>query len=232
MSNHFWLGSLCMIKGRQAFPPGIVSVADAITILKDLGNRIPDKSWMLYLLEVFDRKAGVAVELNLICQFNDRDNFWAIFGGVNRHKFTSVLPIVGHTYLRQIIFKKDSRAIEYLLTDRTGGQSEKFVFDAPSIAFEGRSSFTGLEWWNKAGSDAFPVRYKVHVSELMCGIADGQGITHMPYDGLVPDKDTAGHSYPVSFGSPDFKDGYLAYEVADGTAKRGLGFTREEHATL
>jgi hypothetical protein len=221
-----------MLKGRQAFPPGIVSVGDSITILQDLGNRIPDKSWMLYLLEAFDRKAGMPVELNLICQFNNRDNFWAIFGGTNRHKFTSVLPIVGHTYLRQIIFKKELRAIEYLLTDRTSGQSEKFVFDVAGIAFEGKSSFTGVEWWNKVGGSAFPVRYRVHVSELMCGIADGQGITYVPYDGLVPDKDGDGDSYPVSFGGAAAKDGYLSYDVTDGTANRGLGFTKEEHATL
>jgi hypothetical protein len=232
MSNHFWLGSLCLVQGRQTFPPGIVSVGDAITILQDLGNRIPDKSWMLYLLEVFDRKAGAPVELNLICQFNDRDNFWAIFGGTNRHKFTSVLPVVGHTYLRQIIFKKESREVEYLLTDRTTGQSEKFVFNATGIAFEGKTSFSGVEWWNKAGRGPFPVRYRVQVSGLMCGIADGQAITYLPYDGLVPDKDRAGDDYPISFGSVEARDGYLSYEVADGTAKRGLGFTKGQHATL
>jgi hypothetical protein len=220
------------VQGRQTFPPGIVSVGDAITILHDLGNRIPDKSWMLYLLEVFDRKAGAPVELNLICQFNDRDNFWAIFGGVNRYKFTSVLPAVGHTYLRQIIFKKESRAIEYLLTDRTSGQSEKFVFDGADIAFEGRSSFTGVEWWNKAAGSPFPVRYRVQVSELMCGIADGQGITYLPYDGLVSDKDRAGDSYPVSFGGAETRDGYLSYEVADGSARRGLALAKDKHVTL
>jgi hypothetical protein len=220
------------LQGSKTFPPGIVSVGDAVTILQDLGNRIPDRSWMLYLLEVFDGKAGVPVELNLICQFNARDNFWAIFGGVNRYKFTSVLPIVGHTYLRQIIFKRQSRSIEYVLTDRTTGQSEKFDFDPGGIAFEGRTSFTGLEWWNKAGRGPFPVRYRVHVSELMCGISDGQGITYLPYDGLVSDKDSAGDSYPVSFGAAEAKDGYLSYEVADGTARRGLVFTKGQHATL
>ena len=142
MSNHFWLGSLCLFQGRSQLPPGIASVGDTITILEDFGNRIPDKSWMLYLLELFDRKGGVPVELNLICQFNDRDNFWAIFGGTNRHKFTSVLPVVGHTYLRQIIFRKESRRIEYVVTDKTAGKSENFLFEPDDIAFEGKSSFS------------------------------------------------------------------------------------------
>lgn len=232
MQNHFWVGSLCLFRGKQTLPPGITSVGDAITILEDLGNRIPDKSWMLYLLEVFDGKAGVPVELNLICQFNDRDNFWAIFGGVNRYKFTAVLPVLGHTYLRQIIFQKESRTVEYRLTDRTTGQSEKFVFNATGIAFEGRSTFTGVEWWNKMGGTPFPVRYRVHVSELMCGIADLQGITYVPYDGLVPDKDGAGDSYPISFAKPGEEKGYISYEVTDGTAKVGPGFTKGQRATL
>ena len=235
MANHFWVGSLCLIKGRSTLPTGAVSIADTITISGDMGNRIPDKSWMLYLLEVFDRKGGVPVELNLICQFNDRDNFWAIFGGRNRYKFTEVLPAVGHTYLRQIIFRKDRQAVEYLLTDRTNGQNERFVFSIGGIAFEGRSQFTGIEWWNKAGNLPFPVRHSVRVSELMCGYADDSqgGLTYLPYDGLVPDSDGSAESYPVSFENPVVIDGYLSYAVADGLTREGLRFAKgQQHATL
>jgi hypothetical protein len=232
MASHHWLGSLCLFQGRVALPRGIVSVADAITILEDLSNRIPDKSWMLYLLEVFDRKSGVPVELDLICQFNERDNFWAIFGGVNRYKFTSVLPAVGHTFQRQIIFRKESSAIEFLLTDRTAQQSEKFVFNVNGIDFEGKTNFTGIEWWNKSGAHPFPIRYRVRVSELMCGIADGEGITYTPYDGLVPDKDNLGDNYPVSFGDPALEQGYLSYDAAGGMARIGPKFSRGQHATL
>jgi hypothetical protein len=69
-----------------------------------------DNSWMLYLLELFDRSTAnnhIPVELNLICQFNEQDNFWAIFAGVNRDKFTKAVPIVGHCYLREIILYKE-----------------------------------------------------------------------------------------------------------------------------
>lgn len=80
-----------------------IRCSDVIKICKDLGNNIPDKSWMLYLLELFDSGAidniHRAIELNLICQFNEYDNFWAIFAGVNRYKFNKVLPVVGHSYL-------------------------------------------------------------------------------------------------------------------------------------
>jgi hypothetical protein len=209
-----------------------MAVADAITIIEDMGNRIPDRSWMLYLLEVFDRKAGAPAELNLICQFNDRDNFWAIFAGVNRYKFTQVLPAVGHTYQRQIIFQKQSQAIQYVLTDRTAGKSEKFVFNATGIAFEGKSHFTGVEWWNKVASHTFPVRYRVDISELMCGIADGQGITYMPYDGFVPNRDGSSSTYQVSFVNPAPNQGYLSYGITDGITSDGFGFVRGGRATL
>jgi hypothetical protein len=232
MANHFWLGSLCLFQGRASLPAGVISIADSITVMQDLGNRIPDKSWMLYLLEVFDRRARAPVELNLICQFNDRDNFWAIFGGVNRYKFTSVLPAVGHTYLRQIILQRQSRSVEYRLTDRTTGQAENFVFNVSGIAYECGSHFSGIEWWNKLGGGPFPVRYRVRISELMFGVPDGQGITYMPYDGLVPDKDPNGDSYPVSLANPAAENGYVSYDVTDGAAKAGLRFARGQPATL
>lgn len=232
MANHFWVGSLCLFQGRAVLQPGIIAVADAITIIEDMGNRIPDKSWMLYVLEVFDRKSGVPAELNLICQFNDRDNFWAIFSGVNRFKFTEVLPVVGHTYQRQIIFQKQSQAIQYVLTDRTAGKSEKFVFDVSGIAFEGKSHFTGVEWWNKVASQTFPARFRVDISGLMCGIADGQGITYMPYDGFVPNKDDSTSRYAVSFVNPAVNQGYLSYGITDGMSRNGPTLTNDRRGTL
>jgi hypothetical protein len=118
--SHFWAGSFrrCYSVIAEAhknnpklyFPSAIVGASDVIRICKDLGNNIPDRSWILYLLELFDFGATDnnhrAIELNLICQFNEYDNFWAIFGEVNRHKFTKVLPTVGHSYLREIILHK------------------------------------------------------------------------------------------------------------------------------
>ena len=63
-----------------------------VQISKDLGNNIQDKSWMLYLLELFDSGATASnnfpIELNLICQFYEFDHFWAIFAGVNKCRFT------------------------------------------------------------------------------------------------------------------------------------------------
>lgn len=221
MGEHFWLGSLCRLNGSANLPPGVIAVTDTITIARDLGNRIPDRSWMLYLLEAFDRRAGVPVELNLICQFNDRDNFWAILGGVNRYKFTKVLPEVGHTYLRQIVFQRQAGEIEYALLDRTSGLKEDFSLGVKGIAFEAARQFTGVEWWNMAGRDPFPVRYRATVSELMCGQADGQGITYVPYSGLSPDKDPAGTRYPVAFERA--QQGGISYTVTDGMTDAGMG---------
>jgi hypothetical protein len=54
------------------FPKGVVAISDVITLLEDMGNQIPDKSWMLYLLEIFN-KQNIPIELNLICQFDNQD---------------------------------------------------------------------------------------------------------------------------------------------------------------
>jgi hypothetical protein len=36
------------------YPRGVIAIFDVITIIEDMGNQIPDKSWMLYLLELFN----------------------------------------------------------------------------------------------------------------------------------------------------------------------------------
>jgi hypothetical protein len=61
---HFWVGSfyscysVVVGGGKDSsglyFPSDVVGASDIIRIRKDLGNNIPDKSWMLYLLELFD----------------------------------------------------------------------------------------------------------------------------------------------------------------------------------
>lgn len=227
MAGHFWAGSMCLAGGR--FPSNAIAISDTIAILEDMGNRIPDKSWMLYLLEVFDRRSSVPVELNLICQFNDRDNFWTIFGGVNRYKFTKVMPIVGHSYLRQIIMRKESRSVEYSVMDRGTGEVENFVFSIEGgFAYHGASHFTGIEWWNKAGSSPFPVRYKVEVSGLMYGLCDNNSaITYWPYSALAPNSDKNIARYPVSFENPMVKDGCICYTVADGMGGTGMRFAAQ-----
>ena len=100
---HFWVGWFDGSRSsKPTFPRGIVAASDTIALLEDMGNQISDKSWMLYLLELFD-KQNIAIELNLICQFDNQNYFEAIFNGVNRYRFKELLPIVGHSYLRQII---------------------------------------------------------------------------------------------------------------------------------
>jgi hypothetical protein len=69
-----------------------VGSSDVVQISKDLGNNIQDRSWMLYLLELFDSgetaSSNFPIELNLICQLNEFDHFCAIFAGVNKYRFT------------------------------------------------------------------------------------------------------------------------------------------------
>ncbi|AIC16064.1 exported protein of unknown function [Nitrososphaera viennensis EN76] len=268
MANHFWVGSLCLrapssssssttltpVSSTTAhvkrppspsYPPNVIAISDTLTILEDLGNHIPDKSWMLYLLELFDKNTAAALELDLICQFNDRDNFWAIFRGINRYKFTKVLPAVGHSYLREIIMKKEKKSIEFSLTDLSTEQNEAFVFDVSSednnkgFSYQGGNHFTGIEWWNKAGGSngntPFPVRYKVEVSNLSFGQAtydDGMStrrtIDYRPYNMLIPNRDGVSgvKEYPVSFENPAVKDDgkNIRYAVASGKTIAGIRF--------
>jgi hypothetical protein len=106
---HFWVGSCCFVASKDEeaktrnqkplFPRGVVSVFDMLTIVAEMANDIPDKSWMLYLLEIFNSQ-NIAIELNLICQFDGQDYFEAIFRGVNQYRFKRILPVVGHSYIR------------------------------------------------------------------------------------------------------------------------------------
>ncbi len=125
---HFWVGSFCSILGinnKSIAPQGFIAISDVITLVEDMGNQIPDKSWMLYLLEIFNIQ-NVAIELNLICQFDNQDYFEAIFNGVNRYRFKEVLPVVGHSYLRQLIMNSQKECISYLLEDRNTKQIQRF----------------------------------------------------------------------------------------------------------
>jgi len=110
-----------------------------------MGNQIPDKSWMLYLLEIFSRE-DVPAELNLICQFDNQNYFEAIFGGVNGYRFKKVLPIIEHSYLGQIIMNPLKQSIIYILEDQNSKQIERFDLLVDSgFIFEAQSHFTGLE---------------------------------------------------------------------------------------
>ena len=154
---HFWVGSFCGVldgsSSKPAFPRGVIAATDTITLIEDMGNQIPDKSWMLYLLEIFNRQ-NIPAELNLIYSFNNDGKFDAIFNGVNQYQFKQISPIVGHSYIRQIIMNSQKECISYLLEDRNTKQTERFDLQlnigGTSFAFEGSNLFTGIEWWHSA----------------------------------------------------------------------------------
>ena len=80
---HYWLGSFCRVinNNKSYFPINVAAVSDIIKLEKDLGHQIPNKCWMLYLLELFNIH-NKPVELNLICQFDNQNYFEAIFLGI------------------------------------------------------------------------------------------------------------------------------------------------------
>jgi hypothetical protein len=225
---HCWVGSLCNVTKQRStitFPANVVAVADVITILEDLGNEI------LYLMEMFDKQNNIPMELNLICQFDDRNDFWAIFKGINRYKFTKVLPSVGHSYLRQIIMHKNINLIEYIIHDLEVKTTESFNFQAADdehrllLSKEGSAHFTGVEWWNKVDNSPFPTRYKIEVSSLKFGQHNSGQINYRPYNALLPNKDKYTVQYPISFGRPSLKNDCMCYTIMHGNCNTGLEFT-------
>ena len=243
MPNHFWVGSFCrcIFNGREYFPRGTIAASDIITLVNDLGNRISDKSWMLYLLETFNTQ-NVTCELNLICQFDGQNYFEAIFQGRNQYRFKQVLPILNHSYQRQIIVNQADCIISYLLTDKMTGQSEIFnlLIDNNinnshrkgfSFDFEILNQFTGIEWWNKVGNFPYPIRFHVQVSQLMYGCKDtasedANSILFRPYSALLSNSDGLAKQYPISFANSRVKedDGCICYDISDGVCTNGIRF--------
>ena len=117
ISLHYWVGSFCRVvnNGKLYFPINVVAISDIIKLEKDLGNQIPNKSWMLYLLELFNIQ-NIPVELNLICQFDNQNYFEAIFLGINRYRFKDILPEIDHSYQRIIYLDKEHNQINFIWT--------------------------------------------------------------------------------------------------------------------
>jgi hypothetical protein len=237
---HYWVGSHCLVtdseesnpkKVRSFFPLGVISVADRITIVNEMMNNIPDKSWMLYLLEIFNNQ-NIALELNLICQFDGQDYFEAIFRGANQYRFVHVLPVIGHTYNRQIFLDSKKHTIRYALTDKDNGQHEIYDLSAKNIAgfnFQGSRQFTGIEWWNKMRNSPYPIKYEVEISQLLFGLSDNSSdeysTTFYPYNALLPNDDGSRAPYPVSMQNLKIKDdGCISYHITSGRCITGVRY--------
>jgi hypothetical protein len=233
---HFWVGSFCGIlddsgRNKPAFPRGVIAVSDIITLVEDMGNQIPDKSWMLYLLELFNSQ-NIPAELNLICSFNNDGKFDAIFNGVNQYQYKQISPVVGHSYIRQIIMNSQKECISYLLEDRNTKQIERFDLSSNIIgqefALEGQNDFTGIEWWNKTGNFPYPIRYHVEISQLMYGLSDNpsdpESIVYIPYNTLVPNSEGSDIQYPISFHNLRIESGCICYGVRSGSCRNGIKY--------
>jgi len=225
---HFWVGSLCFLQDEDKtfFPSQVTAISDIITIISDMGNKIPDKSWMLYLLELFN-KQNIPLELNLICSFNDDGKFHAIFGGINQYEFKQIKPIVGHSYFREIIMNQGTNSIIYVLKDITAEKLEHCVLSVSGneFIFEGMNNFTGIEWWNKSANFPYEIRYHVEISHLQYGKNDNpthsEFITYFPYNRFIANKDNNCKQFPISFCQGIVKDRY-SYEINSGSCDNGL----------
>ena len=203
-----------------------VAISDVIKISSDLGSKIPDKSWMLYLLELFNNR-HVPVELNLICSFNDDGRFHAIFAGANRYEF-KIKPTIGHSYLRQIIMEPSKQRISYHLKDENSSHTDSFFFAVNENSFDFSISkhFTGLEWHNRIENTPYPIRYEVEISNLAYGIRDDSSdlhsVAYFPYNQLLPNVDGLAREYPVSFYDFETKNRFITYKIGSGKHHVGI----------
>lgn len=227
------MGSFCRIidqyKHRPLFPQDVIAICDVIKLAVDNGNQIPDKSWMLYLLELFNVQ-NIPTELNLICQFDNQDYFEAIFHGVNRYRFVKILPEIAHSYLRMLVLDKVKNCISYILSDLETKEQEIFSLHLnTNFQYLGANQFTGMEWWNKTGNFLYPLRYHVEISQLMFGIHDvnnddPESITFIPHNALIPNNDGSEAEYPVSFNNPMLRDGCIYYSTRGGSCNNGIRY--------
>ena len=220
---HYWIGSINdpQLFYRDYFYKFNI-ITDNIKILHEFKNDIPDKSWMLYLLEVFNPQQ-IAVEINLISQYDDQNYFEAIFNGIIRYRFTKVLPEVGHIYLRQIKFERSNPSIEYYLKNLNTQTDENYILNLnndPPFSFQFSRCFTGVEWWNKNESRPYPIKFKIEISNLMYGFNhnpyDSQPVVFFPINTLSSDKDGHSFSYPVKFNYDGIKNGCFCYNLEPG----------------
>ena len=191
---------------------------DNLRIIRDKGNNIPDKSWMVYLLEIFNTQR-VAVELNLICQFDNQNYFEAIFKGHNQYRFKKVLPQIGHSYHREINFIDKDSTVEYYLKDISLNEDEKFSLnvDRGMFTFQFHQSFTGLEWWNRISYHPYPIRYEIEISNLMYGynddLEDPNSKVFFPISSIYENKDNTARSYPARLSDITRRNGCICYLV-------------------
>jgi len=216
---HYWYG--CIDTPHNDYGDEVAKfriITDNFRIVRDKGNWIPDKSWMLYLLEIFNTQ-HFAVELNLICQFDNQDYFEAIFKGHNQYRFTKVLPQVGHSFHRQINFLDRDSTLEFYLKDLNSNEDEKFSLrvDQKQFAFQFHQCFTGVEWWNRINYSTYPIRYEIEVSNLMYGFNDNLydpgSQLFFPIGLIYENKDGTTRTYPVEFYDITRRNGCVCYLV-------------------
>lgn len=245
--GHFWLGSLCREDATSnKFPKDTTAVSDIITLISDLPMDIPSNSYMLYLLEFYLGRKEVPVELDLICSFNDDGRFWAVFGGNNQYEF-KMLPVLGHSYIREIISDPGNSTINYILNDINVRKSETFVLNQQTVIkgmqdvsdrfgihslkdldFQGSDHFTGVEWHNKSGNEPFPIRYNALISLLQYGrhLPETKTISYLPYRLLKSNKDNNNiQQYPILFEGINIMKGCICYNVNDGRSNNGIEFS-------
>jgi hypothetical protein len=224
---------LILDANTEKFPKNVIGISDIISIRRDLGNQIPDKSWMIYLLELFvDSPKKIPLELDLFSQFDNKNYFEAIFGGHNQYRFSNIVPQIGHSYHREIITNDNNKKIIYKLTDLNLGEQETFeltkgnvkhpTIDISKVNYIGSASFSGIEWWNKVDTTPFSVRFQVGILLLQYIVKLNSSKKYYPFSIFKSDVDPLCKSYPISFDNIHIINDCICYYVQPGKTLKGL----------
>lgn len=232
LKGHYWVGSFCnFCTSNNLLTEPVIAISDTITLVHDFGNKIPNKSWFLYLLELFN-KDGIPSELNLICQFDDQNYFEAIFNGINQYRFKKILPNISNSYRRFIIFNKREKKIGFHLLDLMNEKKEQYELELDKYDFSyfGYRAFTGIEWWNIGSINPYEIRFKTKISDLLYGIPDNlkypDSIIFKPFSYLSQNNDGLCTVYPVSFTNVCVADGCLSYCTDRGICSSGMTYIK------
>ena len=157
--------------------------------------------------------------------------------------------------MREILLDSANRIVKYRLTDLKKEESELFELNSSNIKgsgenederklakeylikvlnevkFEPYKHFTGIEWWNRSDTVPFPARYQVQFSMLsytnddLSRQGDPKNVNYIPYTSLMPDNDTLGKQYPISFQNLREMRGCICYDVMSGSTNTGMTYS-------
>ncbi len=210
------------VDSNRQYHTKTISMSDIITIIDEYVNRIPDNSWMLYVIEIH-AKQNLMMSLSLICQFDNQNYFEAIFNGKNIYRFNRILPIKGLSYSREIKINYENQTIDFILINVKTKQCETYSYPYDNLLLtsdiEITGGFSGVLWRNNISNSPFLIRYNVKISKLAYSYynrLNPNDINIAPINILKPIFNESYKISSISYNGVGMYNGFLSYELKTG----------------